>query len=195
MNIIILASGFNRPHENMEKEILAACAEKILIFAAASNSGNSDFITFPANIPEVICMFATDANAKAITSRINPSPSLRGRPNFAIFGHEVESRPRSKPQTGTSISTFIGAGIAGLILEFSRQSIVSDIIGTEWKRYLQTVRGMSAIFELMAEGGHEGYHCITPWKIRPIFQKSQEFEREFIANAIKHALERCIRGA
>ncbi|KAJ0419751.1 hypothetical protein BJY00DRAFT_313673 [Aspergillus carlsbadensis] len=56
----------------MKEAIRKAYSEPILIFAAAGNEGSTNRIAIPANLDtEVICMFATDANAKAITSQIS----------------------------------------------------------------------------------------------------------------------------
>lgn len=116
---------------------------------------------------EVICLFATSANAKAITSTINPSPSQKIRYNFAIFGEGLVSRPGAKPQSGTSMATFIGAATAALILDFARQGDVAEIIGSQRGAYLGGVGGMSAVFRRMAEGGSEaGYDCMAPWKLQ-----------------------------
>jgi hypothetical protein len=62
VNIITMSSAFEKDDDEMESAIQEAYIKKILIFAAASNFGNSRYITFPARIREVICVFPTDGN-------------------------------------------------------------------------------------------------------------------------------------
>ncbi|KAG2417093.1 hypothetical protein HFD88_008311 [Aspergillus terreus] len=175
LDIITLASGFNQPHQLMQEEIRKACHQGILIFAAASNEGNTQFITFPANlasVSEAICMFATSANGKGY--------------------HELD-QPISEPEksSGTSMATFIGAATAALILDFARQSDVAEIIGSQRGAYLSSVGGMSAVFRRMAEGGSEaGYDCMAPWKLQSYFPQSREKHKVSIAHAISDALDK-----
>ena len=183
VDILTLASGFNSIHEGMVNEIRKASKE-MLIFAAASNSGNIGPITFPANlVGQVICMFATDNNVKANTN-INPAPRERGY-NFAIFGVDVVPYPRDNPQSGTSMSTFIGAAVAGMILDFAHHN---DVLANTLK-YLKTVAGMEAVFNEMSTKDLK-YDCMTPWKIRSRIGMPREAERLVIANAIARAVDR-----
>lgn len=170
----------------MQQEITKANNE-VLIFAAASNTGNVSRITFPANqVGRVICMFATDAYVKGMTSNINPSRNEGSVYNFAILGDNVVSRPKAKPQNGTSMATFIGAAIAGLILDFSRHSDIKDMIISQ--EYMKTVSGMSAIFAEMSTKEH--YDCIAPWQIRSRENLPIARERQFIAGTIARAVDR-----
>lgn len=186
VDIITLASGFTHRHNKMDEEILQAKSAGILIFAAASNRGNFNdrTISYPAReVNLVICMFATDVNIKAITSPINPSPNPKSFYNFAIFGIDVVPRPCAKPESGTSISTFIAAAVAGLIVDFSRHEDVKVIS----RENLKKVEGMQAVFLKMAQGGVEGYHCVAPWRIRRHDLVSREMERHYIAGILSEA--------
>lgn len=189
VDIITLASGFNVKNQNMEQEISKCMTSDVLLFAAAGNEANVGFIKFPASLDTVICMFATSANGKPLTNSVNPAADKKRFYNFAIFGENVVSRPGGRPQSGTSMSTFIGAAVAGFVLKICQQLDVRHIIGEDLLADLRRIRGMSAILEKMAEGGLEAYHCICPWKICSSLPRPFDEERKFIAYAIMIALD------
>ena len=89
---------------------------------------------------------------------INPAPRAKGY-NFAIFG-EVVPYLRDNPQSGTS-STFVGAAVAGMVLDFAQHD---DVLANTLK-YLKTVAGIEAVFNEMSTEDLK-YNCVTPWKIR-----------------------------
>lgn len=162
---MVLASGFEKHDEDLDQAIEAASRAGKLIFAAASNYGNAMGIAFPARkYPywKLLCMFATTPGIRA-TCGFNPTPSGRAIYNFAILGEDVEIPSTKKVQSGTSYSTMIGAGLAGLILEFARHESAEGR-GHRLER-LSTVEGMSAVFAAMAKDKGNGYDCIAPWKI------------------------------
>ncbi|KAF3385929.1 hypothetical protein DPV78_012564 [Talaromyces pinophilus] len=66
-----------------------------MFYPRRSDAGS---IKFPANLDSVICMFATDANGKAITSSLNPALYKKDFYNIAMFGENVVRRPRAKPK-------------------------------------------------------------------------------------------------
>ncbi|KAN0068035.1 Ankyrin repeat-containing domain protein [Elaphomyces granulatus] len=153
VDIITLASGFNQGHGGMEAEIRRANIEGILTFAAASNHGNTEYITFPANMTgHVMAMFASNGNA-TVTNEFNPAPSRHSLYNFALPGEQVRAHPFGDLQDGTSISTFIGAAIAGLVLDFANQRCGVENI--RFREHLNKVDGTTAIFAQMAIGGVE----------------------------------------
>ncbi|OXV09164.1 hypothetical protein Egran_03073 [Elaphomyces granulatus] len=150
VDIITLASGFNQAHGGMEAEIRRANIEGILTFAAASNHGNTEYITFPANMTgHVMAMFASNGNAK-VTNVFNPAPSRHSLYNFALPGEQVCAHPLGDLQDGTSISTFIGAAIAGLVLDFANQR--DGVENIRFREHLNKVDGTTAIFAVMAIG-------------------------------------------
>ncbi|RYP44078.1 hypothetical protein DL768_009423 [Monosporascus sp. mg162] len=122
VDIISMPSGFETDHDPMRDAIDNATANKILIFAAASNYGNIRPITFPGRMRNVICMFCTDGRAK-ISPSINPAPNKKKPYNFAIIGENVTIPPSTADRvSGTSVATCIAAGLAGQLLDFSRHS-------------------------------------------------------------------------
>jgi hypothetical protein len=65
-------------------------------------------------------------------------------------------------EDGTSISTFIGAGVAGLVIDFVRRN-------RERIRYhdlIQSLDGMRAVFVGMGRDAKQGkYYCLEPRKV------------------------------
>ncbi|KAH8692296.1 ankyrin repeat-containing domain protein [Talaromyces proteolyticus] len=189
VDIITLASGFDQSHKEMEKEIYMAEASDILIFAAASNDGNQEYITFPANmVGHTMAMFACNGNVK-VTNDFNPSPSRNSRYNFAVLGENIRINPfDTKPESGTSMSTFIGAAIAALVVDFSNQKDVKEFI--EHREYVKSVAGMTAIFAEMAiAGSSQDYHCVAPWKLLSSSRVDRKRQREKLCHKISSLLE------
>ncbi|KAJ3546855.1 hypothetical protein NM208_g1802 [Fusarium decemcellulare] len=132
-----------------------------LVFAAASNYGNIRHVTFPARMRDVICVYCTDGRAK-VSSSINPAPQKTKSRNFAILGESVTVPPSlQNPLTGTSVATCIAAGLAGRLLDFSRQRDGQQRI--RCVNQLASVEGMSAVFSHMARGAEDNnYNCVVP---------------------------------
>ncbi|KAK6535372.1 hypothetical protein TWF694_001833 [Orbilia ellipsospora] len=195
VDVITLACGFEDWHETMESTIRDASNKGVLVFAAASNEGNIQNILFPAWLYEhavVFCMFASDSMGKA-KNKFNPAP-IRHNHNYAFLGENVpvSSHPTKKTQNGTSYATFIGAAVAALILDFTRQ----EGVNIRNERKLKRFPGMSAIFKIMAEGGKDGdYECVVPWKLMgvPPVSKDKDTLRTIIRDTISVTLDR-VRG-
>ncbi|KAH0436513.1 hypothetical protein CcaCcLH18_04319 [Colletotrichum camelliae] len=124
VNVIIIPSGFQDPHQGVERAIDYANERNALVFAAASNYGNlpMERIAYPARLytmRKVFCMFGSDSNARCLPA-FNPSPQ-KSYDNFAILGENIVLGD-DRPVSGTSFSTVLGAGLAGRIIDFSRQS-------------------------------------------------------------------------
>ena len=194
VDIITLACGFDNDYEDIRCAIHEAKPHNVLFFAAASNDGNMDPVTFPARmVGDVICIFSSNGMIKP--SPFNPAP-LRRSFNFAILGEEVErfDVPGSQERDrGTSIATFIAAGIAALVLDFSMQEDCRDRI--ENQKLLNSIEGMSAVFEKMAKED-QGYLCIAPWSVLECYENnwSDEKMRGHIADTIFHTLLDMNRG-
>ncbi|KAK4451028.1 peptidase S8/S53 domain-containing protein [Podospora aff. communis PSN243] len=91
VDIISMSFGFTDEREpgceELREALGAAYAAKVLLFAAASNSGaHRDIPSFPARMNGVFCIFAS--NGMGGSSIINPSPSEAG-PNFTTLGEAV----------------------------------------------------------------------------------------------------------
>ena len=177
----------------------AAYAKNILIFAAASNYGNLADIAFPGRLyvtGKVICMFSTDANARALSS-FNPSPSSAARYNFTILGEGITLPPKTDERlSGTSFAAVIGAAIAGHILDFSRhKDMYNKPRRVDILKRLKTVQGMSAVFSKMVRGAVDNrYHCMAPWKILPPQQATGDrvSERAHVCETISRQWKICM---
>ncbi|KAF3932989.1 hypothetical protein ABW20_dc0104236 [Dactylellina cionopaga] len=125
-----------------------------------------------------------------VQNELNPQPK-RQENNFALLGEAVpvQSHPTDKTKDGTSYATFIGAAVAAVILDFSRQKEI-DAESYDVDK-LKTALGMSVVFEIMAKGGKDGqYDCVTPAKLLGNSPGStQEKKRKRIWDRISIALE------
>uniref|UniRef100_A0A8H7K8C9 Peptidase S8/S53 domain-containing protein n=1 Tax=Bionectria ochroleuca TaxID=29856 RepID=A0A8H7K8C9_BIOOC len=116
-------------YEQLENAILYAYSKRVLLFAAASNSGANLDRAYPARDPHVICVHSTDSNGNR--SRFSPTP-LAQESNIATVGEAVESAWPVKLcntetnsqcvqwKSGTSSATPILVGIAAFLLQYAR---------------------------------------------------------------------------
>lgn len=174
----------------MRRAIKKATSDGVVIFAAASNYGNIRQVTFPARMQDVICMYCTDGRAKASQS-INPAAQTTKSKNFAILGEAVSVSPLIKERlTGTSVATSIAAGLAGRLLDFSRQQDCQARI--RCLENLATVEGISAVFSHMAKGAEDNrYNCVVPGRLMQHLDEHEERAaiRERICERLSTALE------
>ena len=171
VDIITISFGWpTRPksYDRIEDVIDRAIRHKILVFAAASNTGANSAAgpAFPASLERVFCI--NSANGVGRRSDFNPTDP-GGWNIFTAPGEAVESaRPlhhnkgSSKRDSGTSIATPIAAGIAALVLEFAKQQLPN----TEWEtavNFLKDFSGMCYAFMLMAnDKDDKGFRYIRP---------------------------------
>jgi subtilisin family serine protease len=188
-----MALGFEKDHDNVRQALLEANAARILTFAAASNDGNIRRVAFPASmIRNVICAFSSDGNVKE-SREYNPAP-MTSNHNFCFLGEEVEVLGSGSSgmirQSGTSVATSIAAGIAALVLDFSRQLDCQSQIKNA--HLLKTVSGIESIFLRMAEGRTDnGYYCVAPEVLgHTVDCENDDQRRSFICETISRALMR-----
>lgn len=174
----------------MRKAIKRVASDGTLVFAAASNFGNIRQVTFPARMQDVVCMYCTDGRAK-VSPSINPAPQTSKSKNFAILGEGVMVPPSiGQRLTGTSVATSIAAGLAGRLLDFSRQ-----IDGQQRIRCvgnLASVEGISAVFSHMAKGAQDyKYNCVVPGRLLQHLDDDLErkVKRKRICETLSGALE------
>ncbi|PNP74525.1 hypothetical protein FNYG_12148 [Fusarium nygamai] len=113
-------------HDALEDAIDHAYSKKVLMFAAASNSGARLGRAYPASNPHVICVHSTDTNGEA--SGFSPTAEPNSI-NLATVGECIESAWPTplcedsnclKTRSGTSYATPIMAGIAAFLLQYAR---------------------------------------------------------------------------
>jgi hypothetical protein len=188
-----MSLGFKDDYPEIRTEIINANTTSIL-FAAASNFGNTSGITFPARMRNyVICIFSSNGWGKP-SPDFNPSASRKFNTNFCLLGEEVErvqyDLTRKEHESGTSIATFIAAGIAALVIDFARQKDCIEELAVR-RNKLQTVEGMSAIFGKMAEEYKEnGYDCVVPWAVLECPEETYSIDkkRQYIFDTIYRSL-------
>lgn len=179
-----MSIGFTQIDEDEEgsdirQAIKDAYSANILVFAAASNGGNSDGIAFPATLKDnVICIFATNGASTPSSNIFNPGPNKNSTVNFACLGEQVPlpwpGRSEEQHLSGTSISTYIASGLAAIIIDFSRQKACREAMQYDCEKAvsrgpsarLKTKEGMEAVFREMSKNhGQGGYDCISPWDV------------------------------
>ncbi|KAL2878494.1 hypothetical protein SGCOL_006204 [Colletotrichum sp. CLE4] len=189
-----MPSGFPRHNDDMEMAIEDANRARTLVFSAASNAGNLGGIKFPASLyrhNKVLCMFATNAEARSLP-HFNPTPLPKSPHNFAILGEGIALKNQS-PLSGTSFSTVVGAALAGRIIDFSRHPDTRNRM--RGLNHIKKVVGMSSVFQRMAVKDGD-YDCICPWRILPdldhgdlVDRKNRAKVRELLCDSISMALE------
>lgn len=105
-----------------------------------------------------MCIFSTNG-ANRFSRDFNPDPR-KDADNFAILGENVELYDEKPPLKGTSVATPIAAGLAGHLIDFSRQIDCREAI--QGVGLVATKSGMTAIFKKISVGDREGYNCIIP---------------------------------
>jgi hypothetical protein len=147
-----------------------ASSKKALVFAAASNNkaNEENPIGYPARVKEyVVCI--NSSSGQDVRSSFSPHGQA-GRENFSTVGESVEAAwplelnngHNLKRQSGTSCATPIAAGIAALILEYSRQIGFPKI---QHSQHLKQLPGMKKVlFECMtARNTDRTYNYLKPW--------------------------------
>ncbi|ETS79009.1 hypothetical protein PFICI_08862 [Pestalotiopsis fici W106-1] len=193
-DVIVMPSGFRSHHQEIMGAIEKANHCRVLVFAAASNYGNSTEIAFPGRLythGKLFCMFSTDANVRCLQS-LNPSPLATARHSFAILGENIVLHPNEPSLSGTSFSTIIAGALAARLLDFSRQRGIREQI--RHRDRMETVEGMSAVFSAMVMAVDNRYHCMTPWKILPNISEPEPTRRrhkrrDYIGETISRALD------
>lgn len=127
VDIISMSFSFSQHYNQMQTAIFHANHHNVLIFAAASNNRHNerDPVGYPAKLSPVIAVRSCDW--QNVKSPFSPD-GKDGFPNFSVIGEAVGTGYRRRLEnglvtdrmSGTSASTPIMAGIAALILEYSK---------------------------------------------------------------------------
>lgn len=155
-----MSFGFEYDHKDIEREILKARVDDIVVFAAVGNYGNRKAIASPANMDgSVVRIFSTNSFVK-YSQVFNPAPLITSKANFGFLGERVTvTNPNGVKETttGTSIATSIAAATGALLIEFSQREEGRDLSGR-----LRTVKGMSAVLAKLGQQEND-YHLFNPW--------------------------------
>ena len=174
VQVISLSFGFDEQVSIIRHAILAAERSDVVVLAAASNNGGNRALSWPARLPQVISIYATNGYGNSYER--NPTYS-RHDDNFAVLGSCVKgwwNSGENVVRSGTSIATPIAAGLASLTIHFLRQHVASyakrqecsDEELEEWCQRISTYAGMRRIFRRMVDpdtGDRDGYCYIQPW--------------------------------
>jgi subtilisin family serine protease len=116
-------------YDMLELAIDRAYSKKVLMFAAAANSGGRCGRAYPASSSQVICVHSTDTNG----DRSGFSPTAESNTlNIATLGESVQSAWPTllcregqlvQLRSGTSYATPIIVGISAFLLHFARQHL------------------------------------------------------------------------
>jgi subtilisin family serine protease len=130
VDIISISWGLPRNVPDLEVELVNARKAGVIIFASASNAGANADITFPGRLQKIVfCIGA----ANSFGRRSDFSPPSLGTEKYSTLGEGVNgARPlleqdpvscqfNEERRSGTSTATPIAAGIAALLIEYTRQ--------------------------------------------------------------------------
>jgi subtilisin family serine protease len=176
-----MSFGLDNRSRAVTEAIASAVEEDRIIFAAASNSGGNSGRAYPASLPGVMCVHATDGYGNQ--ALFNPSKE-KGDDNFATLGVAIESRWENKTviKSGTSFATPVAAGIAANVLQFAKNHEL-----VKYER-LCCFRGMRRMFKYMSSERGD-YEYVSPWKVfRPQDDGQMQSHTKKICNNIRTLL-------
>ncbi|KAI0096442.1 peptidase S8/S53 domain-containing protein [Nemania sp. FL0031] len=145
--------------KGVTKAIYSAVNRGKLIFAAAATRGSLQPRAYPACLPGVIAIHATDGYGNPAI--FNPSPEEGD--NFSVVGMGIKSEWEAQAVfiSGTSLATAVAAGIAANILDFGRTHLNK---GLDRPGLFYSYPGMRYLLRSMAPLRFQ-YHFISPWNI------------------------------
>ena len=162
-----MSFGFPDKQPSISKAIRKAVNDhddSIIFFAAAANSGLNEAEMFPARHECVISIRATNSNGAF--QDFNPP---RNGAVVGTLGLDVPSSGMSHEigdvyRKGTSVSTAVAAGIAGMLLGYVESNAGRSTYGDVRKR-VQTREGMLALFESISPPPNDGQLYVVPWAL------------------------------
>ncbi|KFG78255.1 hypothetical protein MANI_020298 [Metarhizium anisopliae] len=170
-DIITMSFGFSDEILAITKAICEAELHrdnKLLFFAAASNSGGNGYEMFPASHDSVIAIRET--NSKGAFSDTNPPVNPLGPAVLGTLGKDVPSAWLSNldgeaPKSGSSVATAIAAGIAGMCLTLAGAGLHSPNVNLPRRAgKLWTRRGMKALLMKMSQDMGNRCYFISPMR-------------------------------
>lgn len=163
VDIIILPLGMKYLDPDLAKAIKGALSTGIVCLAASGNDGANEKLPFPARLPEVLAIHASDGYGNPAPFNPTPRDDLM---NFSVLGQsiEVHSGPVSEYQGSRTVSgSAFAAAIAGGMLA-AMFSYASEVLCIEEKymKVLRSPKGAEKIFTLMS-CKRGGYDYVAPW--------------------------------
>jgi subtilisin family serine protease len=157
--------------EDVQDAIGSAYSAGIVMFAAASNNGPINGVTYPANQSQVICIGATDGSGNKSKFTPGPYPTVK---NFATLGEGVRSawpkklsedgKSTTKVMSGTSCATPIAAGVTAMVIDYLKQQ--PNGIDENLETLLPKLRSkvvIEAILLVLCSKAATGFNVISPW--------------------------------
>ncbi|CAN9167536.1 unnamed protein product [Alternaria alternata] len=187
VHIIVMSLGFEKSDEEIRKAVKIATATDIIIFAAASNSGShvpDKRVAFPARLSGHVLSIRS-ATAQRKLADASPVPRA-GEDNFAVLGEAITAADIRTEGiayfSGSSFATPVAAGIAALMLEFSKHRHRIPLkergssdekyavpVKPEIQRILRSYEGIRRMFRYMSTVNDlavtEGFAYISPWTL------------------------------
>lgn len=118
-DLICMSLGTPEPIEEIRKEIQKLVANKIVVFCAAGNAGNTEHLLYPAAYSETISIGAIDENClRADFSCTGPNLDFIA-PGVKIYSTVPENAYSF--MSGTSMACPFAVGVAALVLSSRRQ--------------------------------------------------------------------------
>lgn len=179
-------------YHELEDALANAHAKRVLLFAAASNSGGKLGRAYPARDQNVIAIHATDTYGNRST--FSPT-ALSHDINLATVGEAIESawpvylsdNSSSKAlrcKSGTSFATAITAGIAAFLLLYAKIHLPDTADALKSRRRMQALLKRVAEKEV-GQTARDGYYFIDlSLYSDSLFGKSKEFIDETIRDVL-----------
>ncbi|TRX92293.1 hypothetical protein FHL15_006908 [Xylaria flabelliformis] len=160
VDMIVVPLGMEYHDRGISAAILEARQHNITVVAAAGNSGGNDRVAFPARMPSVIAVHATDGHGNP--SLFNPSP-VKARKNFSTLGESIPTISKSTNEecymTGTAWAACTAAAILSVVIQFARKRLEMNGEDLQW---LNSPEGAELLLELMSSD-RGGYNYVAPW--------------------------------
>lgn len=193
MDIISISWGFHDDSKKIKDALDNAHRANIIIVAAAGNYRRSDSIAFPARLNCVICIGASDGKGDpAYFNTDEPNRQHYATLGIAVRGASIancnvstnlfvnlvryllRSKNDTECKSGTSAATPIAAGIAALLLDYTRAS--RDVVKT-----IKNNGDMRKLFYGMSSDYGGTYRTLEPWRL---LDQNIEASRRKIADAL-----------